>query len=83
MQVQQNVITKIQHRNLIGAGPRLKIMGAEKLRIYAGSLPMYEIEKVKNRPKALYDWRLSNYVSVTFVPNKQTELTTTIYYQPV
>ena len=83
MQVQQNVITKIQHRYLIGAGPRFKIMGAEKLRIYAGSLPMYEIEKEKDRPKALYDWRLSNYVSVTFVPNKQTELTTTTYYQPV
>lgn len=83
IQAQQNVITKIQHRYLIGAGPRFKIMGADKLRIYAGSLPMYEIEKEKDRPRPLYDWRLSNYVSITFVPNKQTELTTTTYYQPV
>jgi hypothetical protein len=82
-QVQQNVITRIQYRYLFGAGPRFKILGAEKLRIYAGSLPMYEIEKEKDRPKPLYDWRLSSYLSITFVPNKQTELTTTTYYQPV
>ncbi|MBK8521026.1 MAG: DUF481 domain-containing protein [Chitinophagaceae bacterium] len=82
-QVQQNVITKIQYRYLFGAGPRFKILGLEKLRIYAGTLPMYEIEKEKDRPKPLYDWRLSNYLSITWVPNKQTELTTTTYYQPV
>jgi hypothetical protein len=83
MQVQQNVITKIQYRYLFGAGPRFKILGHEKLRIYAGSLPMYEIEKEKNKPTPVYDWRLSNYLTITFVPNKQTELTTTTYYQPV
>jgi hypothetical protein len=82
-QVQQNVVTKIQYRYLFGAGPRFKILGAQKLRIYAGSLPMYEIEKEKDRPKAIHDCRLSNYLSITFVPNKQTELTTTTYYQPV
>lgn len=81
-QVQQNVITKIQYRYLFGAGPRFKILGLEKLRIYAGSLPIYEIEKEKDRSKPEYDWRLSSYLSITFVPNKQTELTSTTYYQP-
>jgi hypothetical protein len=82
-QVQQNVVTKLQYRYLFGAGPRFKILGAEKLRIYAGSLPMYEIEKEKGNPEIIHDWRLSSYLSITFVPNKQTEITTTTYYQPV
>lgn len=82
-QVQQNVVTKLQYRYLFGAGPRFKILGLEKIRIYAGSLPMYEIEKEKNNPKLIHDWRLSSYLSITFAPNKQTELTTTTYYQPI
>lgn len=82
-QVQQNVVTKLQYRYLFGAGPRFKILGQEKLRIYTGSLPMYEIEKEKDNPKQINDWRLSSYLSITFAPNKQTELTTTTYYQPV
>ncbi|HEX2683489.1 MAG TPA: DUF481 domain-containing protein, partial [Ferruginibacter sp.] len=82
-QLQQNVITKIQSRFLIGAGPRFKILGRKKIRLYAGSLPMNEIEKEKNNPSRIYDWRLSSYVSFSFIPNRQTELTTTTYYQPV
>ncbi|HMI77681.1 MAG TPA: DUF481 domain-containing protein, partial [Ferruginibacter sp.] len=48
-----------------------------------GSLPMFEIEKEKGNPQKIYDWRWSNYLSLTFLPNKQTEFTTTTYYQPV
>ena len=82
-QLQQNVITKIKFRFLIGAGPRFKILGSQKLRIYAGTLPMYEIEKETNTPRQIYDWRSSNYLSITFLPNKQTEFISTTYYQPV
>jgi len=81
-QLQQNAITKIQSRFLIGAGPRFKILGRKKIKMYAGSLPMYEVEKITGVPVS-YDWRLSNYLSITFLPNKQTELTSTTYYQPV
>ena len=48
-----------------------------------GSLPMYEIEKETGVSKNIRNWRCSNYLSFTFIPNKQTELTTTTYYQPV
>ncbi|MEO7306931.1 MAG: DUF481 domain-containing protein [Ferruginibacter sp.] len=82
-QLQKNLITKIQFRFLVGAGPRFKILGKQKLRLYAGSLPMYEIEKEKGNPQLIRDWRLSNYFSFTFLPNKQTEFTSTTYYQPV
>ena len=82
-QIQQNVVTKIQFRYLVGAGPRFKLVGKQKLRLYLGSLPMYEIEKESGKPGRTYDWRCSSYLSLTFLPNKQTELTTTTYYQPV
>lgn len=82
-QLQKNLITKIQFRYLVGAGPRFKVLGKQKIRLYAGSLPMYEIEREKDNPQLIRDWRLSNYVSFTFVPNKQTEFTSTTYYQPV
>ena len=82
-QIQNNVVTKLEYRFLVGAGPRFKILGSDKLRIYAGSLAMYEIEKETNMPRETYNWRSSSYLSITFVPNKQTELTTTTYYQPV
>jgi hypothetical protein len=82
-QLQQNVITKIQFRYLIGAGPRFKLVESQKVKLYIGSLPMYEIEKEKEVTKQIHNWRCSNYISFTFIPNKQTELTSTTYYQPV
>ena len=82
-QWQQNVITKIQFRYLIGAGPRFKLVESKKIKLYMGSLPMYEIEKETGVSKNIRNWRCSNYLSFTFIPNKQTELTTTTYYQPV
>lgn len=82
-QIQENAVTKIQFRFLMGAGPRFKVLGSEKFKLYLGSLPMYEIEKETGVAKEIHDWRISNYLSLSFLPNKQTELTTTTYYQPV
>lgn len=82
-QWQQNIITKIQFRYLIGTGPRFKIFDSEKFKLYAASLVMYEIEKETSINKKQLDWRSSSYFSITWQPNKQTELTTTAYYQPV
>lgn len=82
-QLQNNVVTKLKYRFLVGAGPRFKLLGIEKLRIYAGTLVMHEIEKETNMPRETYNWRSSNYLSITYLPNKQTEITTTTYYQPV
>jgi len=82
-QLQQNTITKVQFRYLVGAGPRYKIVDNSKIRMYIGSLPMYEIEKETGVSQHITDWRCSNYLSFTLLPNKQTEFTTTTYYQPV
>jgi hypothetical protein len=82
-QLQQNTITKIQFRYLVGAGPRFKLVETPKIKLYEGSLPMYEVEQETGVSKHITNWRCSNYLSLTFIPNKQTELTTTTYYQPV
>lgn len=82
-QLQQNTITKIKFRYLIGAGPRFKILETAKTKLYMGSLPMYEVEKETGATHNITDWRCSNYLSFTFAPNKQTEFVTTTYYQPV
>ena len=82
-QLQQNTITKIQFRYLIGGGPRFKLVETPKVKLYEGSLPMYEVEKETCVAGNITNWRCSNYLSFTFIPNKQTELTTTTYYQPV
>ncbi len=81
-QLQENAITKIQFRFLIGTGPRFKLLETEKLKIYTGIIPMYEIEKESGNPSRIYCWRSSNYLSLTWLPNKQTTFISTTYYQP-
>lgn len=83
IQIQQNTITEIQSRFLIGAGPRFKISGSKKLHLYAGILAMYEIEKQTVNKETIRDWRNSSYLSLSYFPNDQTEFTTTTYYQPL
>jgi Protein of unknown function, DUF481 len=83
IQVQQNTITEIQSRFLIGAGPRFKISGSKKLHLYAGVLAMYETEKQTVNKQTTRDWRNSSYLSLSYFPNDQTEFTTTTYYQPL
>lgn len=82
-QLQQNVITKINSRFLLGAGPRFKIIGSKKVHLYLGALAMYEVERETGNPQQISDCRSSNYLSFTYLPNGQTEFTTTTYYQPV
>lgn len=82
-QIQQNAITKIQSRILIGAGPRFKILGQKNLRLYAATLAMFEAEKETEKTGHIYDWRSSSYISFTILPTAATEITSTTYYQPV
>ena len=82
-QVQQNAITKIQSRILVGTGPRFKIVGSKKIHLYAASLVMNETDKETCKQEYMNEWRSSSYVSFTYLPNDRTEFTTTNYYQPV
>lgn len=83
IQVQQNAITKIESRMLMGTGPRFKILGQKKFRVYAATLAMFESEKETGKAERINDWRSSSYISFTILPTALSEITSTTYYQPV
>jgi hypothetical protein len=83
-QVLQNPVTKIDYRILYGAGPRFKLMDKPTIRMYAASLVMHEYERELNEQKTVHnDIRSSSYFSLSYLPNKNAELVSTIFYQPL
>lgn len=82
-QYQNNDITQIDSRFLLGTGPRFKLFKDSTFRLYAGVLFMYERETELTTPVVKHqDWRNSSYISFTWLPNKNTELISTTYFQP-
>ncbi len=83
-QWQQNAVTLIDYRFLLGTGPRFKIIGRDKFRCYAGSLLMFESEREKTTAHQLHhDLRNSSYLSFTIIPSPSMELISTTYFQPL
>ena len=84
LQAQNNLVTKIDWRFLAGTGPRFKIVGTKKIRLYVASLMMYEHEKEITSPSVVHrDLRNSSYISFTFIPSPSVELVSTSFYQPL
>lgn len=83
-QLQQNAITGIQSRFLAGTGPRFKLASTNFIRLYAGVLVMYEREKETTAGNIVHEnLRNSSYISFTITPNKQVEIVSTSFFQPV
>lgn len=83
MQYQDNVITSIDGRYLIGTGPRFKLIKQQYFRLYAAVLFMYEYERERTTPVITHhDIRNSSYISFTWVPNKFVQMISTTYFQP-
>ncbi len=83
-QLQNNVVNQIRSRFLAGAGPRLKLSGTKKFRLYIAAAVMYEYEQESGSAKTTHrDARGSNYISFTLVPAAHMELNATTYYQPL
>ncbi len=82
LQAQYNEPLGIDWRFLAGTGPRYKIIGSDKFRLYAAALYMYEKEKNPEFEDAVDVHRLSSYVSFTIAPNDKFNLVSTTYYQP-
>lgn len=82
-QVQKNVITGMSSRFLIGTGPRFKILSNKLIRLYAASLLMYEREDQTVTDIIQNNARSSSYVSFTITPNKQVEIISTSFFQPL
>lgn len=84
-QIQNNVITRIKFRGLIGTGPRHKVWDKEKFSLYAASLYMFEYDEentATNQILYLQEHRQSSYLSLTWKPNGNFECQSTTYYQP-
>lgn len=83
-QYQNNDVTQIDSRFLIGTGPRFKLVKKNTFRLYAASLIMFEREKEKTNPTVLHkDVRSSNYISFTWLPKDYLEMISTTYFQPL
>lgn len=82
-QWQQNIVTNIELRALVGTGPRFKLHDSKKFKLFAATLAMYEYEKGLKSGEVHRDMRSDNYVSLTFQPNNIFSLTSTTFYQPL
>ncbi len=83
-QYQNNVITQIDSRMLLGTGPRLKLIKISKFRMYTGCLFMYEREIERTTPKIKHsDIRNSSYLSFSWFPRDNIDLVSTTYFQPL
>ena len=83
-QFQTNKLMGIDARYLVGFGLRDKLLAKNNLKIYAGSLYIFEIEKTTiEANKASQISRLSFYLSTNFqLPNHIGEFSSVSYYQP-
>lgn len=81
-QTQYNQITKIQQRTLLGTGPRFRLVKSDKVRLYLGTLYMYEYEEVTGE-SINRDHRMSSYLAFSWYPKDNITLGSTTYYQPL
>lgn len=82
-QYQNNIITQIDSRILLGSGPRFKLVNTEKFRLYAATLLMNEWEKERTSPVINHNnIRNSTYISFSWLPEKKVEILSTAYFQP-
>lgn len=82
-QFQNNDITQIDSRILLGTGPRFKLVKQPRFRLYGATLLMFENEKEATKPAVKHsDLRKSSYLSFTWLPKDYLELISTTYFQP-
>lgn len=83
LQSQNDEISAIRFRGLIGTGLRFKLSKNEDYKFYLGSLVMYEHEDIistveeNNR-----HWRSSSYFSMSLAPKNNISIVSTTYFQP-
>ena len=82
-QAQNNSISKIELRTLIGSGLRYKLSKKEKQKFYLGTTLMYEHEKIKDNLEPISNiFRFSTYFSFSVYLDGNLSWIGTTYYQP-
>ncbi len=83
LQAQNNSISKIELRTLIGTGLRYKISKKESKKFYLGSSIMFEHEEIKDHLEPTSNLiRWSNYFSFSIYMDNHLSWIGTTYYQP-
>lgn len=82
LQGQYNDAMGIDWRFLAGTGPRYKIVGKDKFRLYAAAAYMYEKEQDNDDTPVQNNHRMSDYISFT-LRFGNSSLVSTTYYQPL
>jgi hypothetical protein len=80
-QAQYNKPLKLDLRLMVGAGPRLKALATNTVKVNVGTSLFLEREAITNGPVSLAV-RNSTYISGTLNLTTQTSLTSVVYYQP-
>ncbi len=83
-QLQNNKITQIRSRFLLGTGPRFRLVKKKKLKMYVASLVMFEHETELTTPVIKQDeLRSSSYFTFSWKPLSTFELNSTTFFQPL
>ena len=82
-QLQYNSLTHIEHRFLVGSGPRFKLTQYENAKFYLGIAYMFEQEKLLAPKIFLQDHRISSYFSFSLTPEEDVSFISTLYIQPL
>jgi len=82
-QNQYNKIKLIEHRNIVGGGPRFKINESEKFYLYLSPLFMYEREALSDGLSTVTSkFKGDFYLSTGIIVNDVFSISHVIYYQP-
>lgn len=87
-QLQNNAVTGIEFRFLLGTGPRFKLTEGARFRSYLGLAAMYEYERDKaaligQATVEHRDGRGNIYYSFSWKPEQGTEMISTLFIQPL
>jgi len=83
VQLLNNSLLFIDLRNLVGVGPRFKLVNSKPFNLYLGTSYMHEWERSSRYDSRTQANRLSSYLSFTLKPGESGfQLTNTSYYQP-
>jgi hypothetical protein len=82
LQSQHNEGIQLQWRGLAGAGPRFTVAQRDSVRLFLGTLYMYEYERERESGLIHRDHRLSSYVSFGTPISRNALFDLIVYYQP-
>jgi len=83
VQGQYNRVLMIDHRELVGVGPRFSLVSKPTITVHTAALYMFEHEVLLEDSKNYYKHRLSGYLSYNQKINSHINFSNILYFQPV